>query len=177
MRDETIIALLLVLVLASAGAGFYVGNSSRQTTTATSTYTEAVPTVTTLTVSMTSESCIVSAESTGFFLHLVTDSGSAPVAGIPIKVIPVAECTGNPTLDVSDEANYATNGSGWAVIADPPVSSNYYLVYSFQYGGRGYNVSASWRPQQGTFTTVTLPSGNVSTVFMIPKSCNVTCTY
>lgn len=165
--------------------GYFVGNSSRPTATTTSTLTamttstltELVPTTVTSFVSTTSEVCTVSADSTGFFLHLVTDSAKAPAAGVQVTVIPMIECIGSPTPSISMEAIYVTNGTGWAVVSSYPGGQEYYLLYEFQYSGHGYNVTADWRPEQGTFTTVSLPSGNVTTVNLFPKSCNGTCIY
>jgi hypothetical protein len=161
MRIGIIAGVAVLLVAVGLGIAYETGIGARQTGTTTS---------------ETSKVCSISAESTGFFLHLVSDSTGAPVTGASIKVTPVVEC-GSPTLDTSNEASYVTNGSGWATISDPPVSGNYYLLYSFQYGGKGYNISASWMPQQGTFTTLALPSGHQTTVYLYPKSCNGTCTY
>ena len=177
MRNDVTAILLVLLVVGSLGVGYFVGNSGRPTATTTSTLTELVPTTTTSFVSTTSEVCTVSADSTGFFLHLVTDSAKAPVAGVQVTVIPMIECVGSPTPSISMEAIYVTNGTGWAVVSSYPGGQEYYLLYEFQYSGHGYNVTAGWRPEQGTFTTVSLPSGNVTSVYMFPKSCNGTCTY
>jgi len=177
MRNEAIAILLLLLVGGSLGVGYFAGNGNRPTITTTSTVTELVPTTMTRPVSISSEVCTVSADSTGFFLHFVTDSARAPIAGVQVTVIPMIECIGNPTPAISMEATYVTNGTGWAVVSSYPGGQEYYLLYEFQYSGRGYNVTAGWSPEQGTFTTVSLPSGNVTSVYMFPKSCNGTCTY
>jgi hypothetical protein len=125
----------------------------------------------------TSQTCVVSSEPTGFFLHVVPDSGVGVIPGFPVRVTPMVECGGSATADTSAEALYVTNGSGWIVASNPPVSGDYYLVYSFEFSGQNYRVTADWRPEQGTFTTVSLPSGNVATEYLIPKSCSFTCTY
>ena len=177
MRNEAIAVLLVLLVGGSLGVGYFAGHGNRPTTTTTSTVTELVPTTMTTSASISSEVCTVSADSTGFFLHFVTDSARAPIAGVQVTVIPMIECIGNPTPAISMEATYVTNGTGWAVVSSYPGGQEYYLLYEFQYSGRGYNVTAGWSPEQGTFTTVSLPSGNVTSVYMFPKSCNGTCTY
>ena len=177
MRNEVTAILLVLLVAGSLGVGYFVGNSGRSTATTTSTLTELGPTSSTTSVSMASEVCTVSADSAGFFLHLVTDSARAPIAGVQVTVIPMTECVGNPMPAISMEATYVTNGTGWAVVSSYPGGQEYYLLYDFQYSGRGYNVTADWRPEQGTFTTVSLPSGNVTSVHLIPKGCNGTCTF
>jgi hypothetical protein len=125
----------------------------------------------------TSETCTISAEPTGFFLHLVPDSGAGVIPGLIIRVVPMTECGGSAQADASAEAVYVTNNSGWAVVAYPPIGGNYYIVYSFEFSGRSYSVTANWRPEQGTFTTVSLPSGSVATEYLTPKSCNFICTY
>jgi len=123
------------------------------------------------------DTCTVSAESTGFFLHLVSDSTNAPIAGVQVNLVtPVVECA-QDTTESSFSSSYTTNGSGWAVISQPGVGGNYYLLYYFSYSSRNYSVMADWRPQQGTSTTVSLPSGSVNTTYMFPKSCNGTCIY
>ena len=181
MRNEVVATLLVLLVAGSLGVGYFAGNGGRSTTTTTSTFTELVPTTITTTVTMSvsisSEVCTVSADPTGFFLHLVTDSARAPIAGVQVTVIPMIECVGNPTPAISMEATYVTNGTGWVVVSSYPGGQEYYLLYEFQYSGRGYNVTAGWSPEQGTFTTVSLPSGNVTSVHLFPKTCNGNCTF
>ena len=161
-------------------ATLYVPSGQTDITTTGSARTpcqSAVPTTMTTAVSTTSEVCTVTADPAGFFLHLMTDSVGAPVAGVQVKVIPMIECVGNPTPAISMEATYITNGTGWITVTSYPGGQEYYLPYDFQYSGRGYNVTADWRPEQGTFTTVGLPSGNFTPVYLIPKSCNGTCTF
>ena len=125
----------------------------------------------------TSETCTVSSEPTGFFLHLVPDSGTGVIPGLIVQVTPMTECGGGATADTSAEMAYVTNGTGWVVASIPPVSGNFYLVYSFEFSGKEYSINASWQPEQATFTMVGLPSGIVTTTYVIPKSCNTTCTY
>jgi len=125
----------------------------------------------------TSETCAISAEPTGFFLHLVPDSGVGVIPGLVVRVTPMVECGGSTTADTSAEVVYVTNGSGWVVISSPPVGGDYYLVYTFDFSGRNYSITAYWRPEQGTFTTASLPSGNATTEYLFPQSCNFTCTY
>jgi len=125
----------------------------------------------------TSGTCTISAEPTGFFLHLVPDSGVGQIPGLIVRATPIVECGGSTTADISAEGAYVTNSSGWAVLSNPEVSGNFYLVYNFGFSGHEYNVTASWQPEEGTFTTVSLPSGSVTTVYLAPKSCNFTCTY
>jgi hypothetical protein len=121
--------------------------------------------------------CTISAEPTGFFLHLVPDSGVGRIPGLIVQAIPMVECGGSTMADMSAEAKYVTNGSGWVVASIPSVSGNFYLVYSFEFSGHEYNVAAGWQPEKGTFTTVGLPSGSATTAYIMPKNCNFTCTY
>ena len=125
----------------------------------------------------TSETCTISAEPTGFFLHLIPQAGGGVIPGLPVRVTPMVECGGTTTADTSAEAVYVTNGSGWVVVPNPPVSGSFYLVYTFEFSGHGYNITAGWQPEHGTFTTVALPSGNATTVYRQPVRCDVTCTY
>ena len=124
-----------------------------------------------------SATCTISAEPTGFFIHLVPDSGVGRIPGLIVQVTPMTECGGSATPDASAEVVYVTNGSGWAIMSNPAVSGDFYLVYSFSFSGRQYSVTADWRPEQATFTTVGLPSGDVTTSYVMPKSCNFTCIY
>jgi hypothetical protein len=125
----------------------------------------------------TSVTCTISAEPTGFFLHLVPDSGVGVIPGLIVRVTPIVECSGSTNADTSAEMVYITNGSGWVVVSNPPVSGDYFLVYNFEFSGQIYSVTANWQPEQGTFTTVSLPSGSVATEYLTPKSCNFTCIY
>jgi hypothetical protein len=125
----------------------------------------------------TSVTCTISAEPTGFFLHLVPDTGVGVIPGLIVRVTPMTECGGSTNADTSAEVDYVTNGSGWIVVSSPPVGGIYYLVYNFEFSGQNYSITADWRPEQGTFITVSLPSGNVTTTYLTPKSCNFTCTY
>lgn len=174
MKRESLAVILVVLVAGSLTAGYLVGNQSAFISGRTSTVTVISTVISTVQVTA---SCIVSDESTGFFLHLVTDSAQTPVEGVSVTATPAIECEGYTLPDTSLEATYTTNGSGWAVISIPAVNSEYALIYSFSYAGRVYNLTVSWMPQQGTFTTVSLPSGNVTTTYLYPKSCNGTCTF
>jgi hypothetical protein len=177
MRNAVIATLLVLLVGGGLGVGYFAGNGGRPTVTTTSTLTELAPTTNTTSVSTSSEVCTVTADPAGFFLHLVTDSARVPIAGVQVTVIPMTECIGSPTPATSMEATYVTNGTGWAVVSSYLGGQDYNLLYDFQYSGHGYNVTADWRPEQGTFTTVSLPSGNITSVYLFPKSCNGTCTY
>lgn len=147
--------------------------SSSSTTVTTYTTSQSSNSTAGTTVSTT---CTVSAESTGFFLHLVEDVTNASIAGIQVTVTPVAEC-GQGSTESAMAMTYTTNASGWVIIPQPPLSSPYYLVYTFQYSDQTYSIDASWEPQHGTFTTVSLPSGQVTTSYEAPVSCNGTCEY
>ena len=194
-RRTAVIGVIAVIVIAAAVLTFESqGNPGASTTLSPnsggssslpatqSTTTNSTTTATTLSPnpggssSVTSEQCTISAESTGFFLHLVTDSTNASVARVSVLVTPVIECGGD-SVDNALARTYTTNGSGWAVISSPEVGGDYYLIYSLEYSGHDYNFRISWEPQAGTFTTIHLPSGNVYTVYRYPTTCNLTCTY
>ena len=173
MKKEILAVILVLLVAGILGVGYFAGSQSNLRTTTTT----LAPTQSASSASSTdTDTCTVSAESTGFFLHLVGDSTNASIAGVQVTVTPVVEC-GQDTTESSLSTSYTTNGSGWAVITQPSVGGNYYLLYDFAYAGHNYNIKASWEPQQGTFTTVRLPSGGVTTVYMFPKSCSGTCIF
>jgi hypothetical protein len=172
LKNEILAVIVVLLVAGSLGVGYLAGSQLNVRTTTT---TQSLTTQSASSASSTeTDTCTVSAESTGFFLHLVSDSTNASIAGVQVTVTPVVEC-GQDTTESSLSSSYTTNGSGWTVISQPGVGGNYYLLYYFAYSGHNYNIMAYWEPQQGTFTTVSLPSGGVSTVYMIPKSCNGTC--
>ncbi|MHB8568538.1 MAG: hypothetical protein ACYC7D_15965 [Nitrososphaerales archaeon] len=134
------------------------------------------------TVSVSSSSCTISGEATGFFLHIV--SGDKPVEGAKLAVTQVDYCSSSaPFTTMTDsQATFITNSSGWINIQQLQIpSSDYYLIFNVQFSNSTYNFSKTfnvdWRPQQGTFVTLDLPSGNTAIQYIMPTSCSGTCYY
>ena len=139
--------------------------------------------ITATTTTETSTICTISAEPAGFFLHVVTDGTSEPIQGVSLKVVPVNSCNGSgpeTTLTQSSET-FVTNSSGWIDIQDTqlPLDQAFYLEFNVQYSNGTYSFSKSfrvgWAPEQGTFVTLSLPSGTVNIAYLYPTSCNGTC--
>ncbi len=113
---------------------------------------------------------------------MVTDGTPAPIFGAKVSVTPVGTCFGlGPTTTLSSlSENSTTNSSGWLSIPGVDYGGVYYLVLNVQYQFNStYNFSKTfnleWSPQQGTFVTLSLPSGTTTTQYLFPLSCNYYC--
>lgn len=118
-----------------------------------------------------SSTCTISAEATGFYLHVVSDESSTPIQGAKLTVTPISTCMGSgPYMILSNsESSYVSNSSGWAAVDMSQLqvgSGNYYLIFEVKFSNatltftKSFNVS--WRPESSTIVTLSLPSGNVS---------------
>ena len=122
--------------------------------------------------------CSVSAEPTGFYLHVIADGTSNPVQGARLNATLVNGC-GNPPAS-PDYQIIATNSTGWAKISIPQDASGAYsFIFTVQYHLSNFSKTfqVGWAPQQGTFVTLSLPSGIVSINYRFPISCNGVCYY
>jgi hypothetical protein len=135
---------------------------------------------TTTVSTQTSTVCSVSAEPTGFYLHVITDETPKPIEGAVLNATLINGCGYPPTGPASQII--MTNSTGWAALsAVSGASGNFFFIFNVQYSNSSYSFSktfqVSWQPEQGTFVTVSLPSGTVSVVYRFPVSCNFTCYY
>jgi len=153
-------------------------NSSIQTFTHQLTQTYSPSTST----SSSSFACTISAEPTGFYLHVVSDNSGLPVQGANLTATLVSVCDNvNSTLTDSHEY-FTTNSSGWtSVVLSFVPSGNYFLIFNVVYYNSSFTFAKTfdvyWLPEQGAFVTLSIPSGNVTIVYRTPLSCNVACTY
>jgi hypothetical protein len=104
----------------------------------------------------TSTECTISAEGTGFYVAVLSDSGQA-VQG--------AQVTGTRVTEVGSSAcqqdigTYVTNSTG-SVLITPNIGSYYQLSIAYQ--GSDYTVKAPIVPMETTYVTMRVPSGNVT---------------
>jgi predicted extracellular nuclease len=111
---------------------------------------------TSYTVSNTSVSCIVSAEGTGFYVTVLSDSGQ-PIEGAQVSAVRVTSTSGGTcTQTVS---SLLTNSTG-SVLITPNIGS-YYLL-TIQYQGKTFSTHAPIDPMQTTYVLLKLPSGSIS---------------
>ena len=120
-----------------------------------------------------SYTCIISAEPTGFYLHVITDGTPKPIQGAKLTATLVSQCNNVNSTLVNGQGFFTTNSTGWATVSMPFVASgNFFLVFDVQYSNSTYSFSKTfdvyWAPQQGTFVTVSLPSGTVSMSYRYP---------
>ncbi|MGI0092268.1 MAG: hypothetical protein ACREBS_11225 [Nitrososphaerales archaeon] len=116
--------------------------------------------------------CAISAEPAGFYLHAISDNTSLPVESASLAVTPVDNCMGSGpyTVLANQESNYVTNSSGWVRVPVPEIGGDYYLIFTVNYegtiNGNTYSVTkdfnVTWRPEQITVVTISLPSGNLA---------------
>ena len=126
------------------------------------------------TINQTSLTCTISAESTGFYLHVVSDKSNAPIQGAKLKVTPVSTClgSGHYTTLSDSQLNYVSNSSGWAAVNLGQLqvgSGPYYLIFEVQFSNTTLTFTKSfnayWQPESTTIVTLSLPSGNVSVAY------------
>jgi hypothetical protein len=106
--------------------------------------------------------CTISAEGTGFYVTVLTDSG-APVVG--------AQVSGSRFTDgtcVQNIGTQYTNSSGTVSITDN-VGSYYMLAVGYQ--GRNYPLRAPIFPMETTYVILKIPSGNYSTSEVFEGGC------
>jgi hypothetical protein len=108
-------------------------------------------------ITQTSAQCTISAEGTGFYVTVVTDSG-LPVAGAQVSGSRVTEYGSGGTCEQSIGSQY-TNSSGTVLITNDMGSYNALTV---QYQGKNYAISAPIVPMETTYVTLKVPSGNYS---------------
>jgi hypothetical protein len=120
-------------------------------------------------ITQTSTYCTISAEGTGFYVTVVTDSG-LPVAGAQVSGSRVTEYGSGATCEQSIGSQY-TNASGTVLITDNMGSYNALTV---QYQGKNYAISAPILPMETTYVTLKVPSGNYSISEAFEGGCNKT---
>ena len=129
--------------------------------------------------SATSTYCTISAEPTGFYLHVITDGTPKPIQGAVLNATAVSSCGTETSSRI-----LTTNATGWVTAPVPQISGNYFMVFQVQYTnsttGETFSKFISqvgWAPEQGTFVTLSLPSGTVNFSYLFPISCNGVCHY
>jgi len=120
-------------------------------------------------ITQTSTYCTVSAEGSGFFVTVETDSG-LPVAGAQVSGSRVTEYGSGSTCEQSIGSQY-TNESGTVLITNNMGSYNALTV---QYQGKNYAISAPIVPMETTYVTLKVPSGNYSISEFFEGGCNKT---
>jgi len=116
----------------------------------------------------TGTECTVSAEGTGFYVTVLTDSGS-PVVGAQVSGSRITEI-GAETCDQSVGTQY-TNSSGTVSISYN-IGSYYMLTVGYQ--GRNYPIRGPIFPMQTTYVKLIVPSGNYTTSFVFEGGCTTT---
>ncbi|MGH2639989.1 MAG: hypothetical protein ACRDF4_12030, partial [Rhabdochlamydiaceae bacterium] len=124
-------------------------------------------------------SCSISAQPTGFYLHVITDDTPEPVKGAILNATTVSRCGTATSSQI-----LVTNSTGWSIISMPPsISEDYSVFFNVQYTnsstGQTYSkfLQVNPRPQEGTFVTLSFPSGTVSVAYRPPISCDGGCSY
>jgi hypothetical protein len=120
-------------------------------------------------ITETSTYCTISAEGTGFYVTVVTDTGS-PVAGAQVSGSRITEYGSGGTCEQSIGSKY-TNSSGTVLITDNMGSYNALTV---QYQGKNYAISAPIVPMETTYVTLKVPSGNYSISEVFEGGCTTT---
>lgn len=104
----------------------------------------------------TSMTCSITAEGSGFYLTVLSDSGQsiqgAQVSGIRITETNEGTCT-------QAIGGFLTNSTG-SVLITPNIGSYYLLTVQFQ--GKSFGAQAPIEPMQTTYVTLRIPSGNIS---------------
>jgi hypothetical protein len=175
-------ALVIIVLIFIVGFGFFL--NATFDTTSTETFTHQLTQSSSLFPAVTTSSayCTISAEPTGFYLHVIADNSDTPIKNARLAVTQVSRCdNGNTTLSDSQES-FTTNSSGWITVTLPFLASgNFFLIFAVQYSNSTYTFSKTfdvyWQPEQGTFVTLSIPSGSVGIVYRVPINCNGNCIY
>jgi hypothetical protein len=120
-------------------------------------------------ITQTSTYCTISAEGSGFYVTVETDSG-LPVAGAQVSGSRITKYGSGATCEQSIGSQY-TNASGTVLITDNMGSYNALTV---QYQGKNYAISAPIVPMETTYVTLKVPSGNYSVSEVFEGGCNKT---
>ena len=97
----------------------------------------------------------------GIYLRAVSDSGGAPLSGVPVKASPVSLCHNVETV-TPIILRGETNSSG--SLQFPGYWGNYYKV-TVTFSGRSYNFNVPNQPHSITVITIRLPSGTTDTSY------------
>jgi len=116
----------------------------------------------------TGTECTVSAEGTGFYVTVLTDSGG-PVVGAQVSGSRITEI-GAGTCE-QNLGTWYTNSSGTVSISNN-IGSYYMLTVGYQ--GRNYPIRAPIFPMQTTYVKLIVPSGNYTTSFVFAGGCATT---
>lgn len=106
--------------------------------------------------SSTNSTCIVSAEGSGFYVTVLSDTGQ-PIQGVQVSGTRVTQTNGGTCQQ--NIGTYLTNSTG-SVLITPNIGS-YYLL-SMMYQGKTYTAKAPIEPMLTTYVTLKVPSGNVT---------------
>jgi hypothetical protein len=168
MKNEVIASLLVVAVIAGAGAGYFIGNTQGTAMVSTKTVTASIQTTGTE-ITQTSTDCTISAEGTGFFVTVETDSG-LPVAGAQVSGSRITEYGSGSMCEQSIGSQF-TNSSGTVLITNNMGSYNALTV---QYQGKNYAINGPIVPMETTYILLKVPSGNYSISEVFEGGCNKT---
>ncbi len=154
-------------------------NILETTTNTTNSYPPGCDSLGCTTVGTTTSSiCSVSAEPTGFYLHVIADGTSDPIQGARLNATLVNGCGYPPASP--DYQIITTNSTGWASVSIPQNASGAFsFIFNVQFPSANFSKTfqVGWAPQQGTFVTLSLPSGAVSVNYRFPITCNGVCYY
>ena len=113
----------------------------------------------------TSITCIVSAEGSGFYVTVLSDTGQ-PIQGVQVSGSRVTQTNGGTCQQ--NIGTYLTNSTG-SVLITPNIGS-YYLL-SMLYQGKNYTAKAPIEPMTTTYVTLKVPSGNVTITEVYEGGC------
>ena len=108
------------------------------------------------TTSSTSFSCTISAEGSGTYVKVESDTG-LPIQGVQVSGVIATDLNGETCRQ--NIGIFLTNSTGTALITQ--TMGSYYLL-SILYQNRNYTATAPILPMQSTYVTLKVPSGNVS---------------
>ncbi len=121
-----------------------------------------------LITTVTSATCIISAEGTGFYVTALSDAAQ-PIQGAQVAGIRVTEVNGNTCNRTL--GTLLTNSTG-SVLITPSIGSYYHLT--IQYQGRTFSTQVPIEPMQTTYVTLKVPSGNFSITEIPFGGCKIT---
>jgi len=151
------VIVVAATLVTSASNATVTGTVSEITTTSettTQTVLSTIAATSTTSSTVTSIACTISAEGTGFYVTVLSDTGQ-PVSGAQVSGARVTGTNGGTCSQTL--STLLTNSTGSVLIT--PNIGNYYQL-TIQYQGRTFSTQAPIVPMQSTYVTLKIPSGS-----------------
>ncbi len=184
-------ALGVIILVAAVGLGYYAISSGQHVKSTVSTSftstTSSVRNSTTSSVLLVTGTSVDTQNDTfltscfpsgggGFEFRIISDSTNETILqGLSVNAVAQTGCSLNgqpPEIQMVYLNNFSVGAGGWLTPISPPQASTLgNLSFVVAYQGKTYDFSSSVPPVGSNCTTLSVPSGDVSTVFTMNGPC------